>query len=101
MLRSVLRKATFPARAWKNRNLSQFSSSPSREPAVEAEFPQLKYYTDLFINGEFVKSKSGFHANSKNKFKYKSSTKHLGKTFETYNPGNGQLLATVYIPSLS
>ena len=57
------------------RSLSSASSS-LREPSSEATFPRVRMQTKLFINNEFVDSVTG-------------------KSFETYNPGDGSLLATV------
>jgi hypothetical protein len=48
-------------------------SSTVRQPASEAKFPSIRAQTNLFIDGQFVPSVSG-------------------KTFKTYNPGNGLLL---------
>jgi hypothetical protein len=53
-----------------------FKHTAPREPADDAKFPSFSGKTQLFINNKFVDSKSG-------------------KTFPTYNAGNGQVLAQV------
>lgn len=50
-------------------------SATARQPATEAKFPSVRAQTNLFIDGQFVPSVSG-------------------KTFKTYNPGNGNIISS-------